>query len=207
MYEMGLGVAQDYNEATKWYKKAAILGDSEARQRLLEIKAKGLTSHFQPPVPDTWKGGNTSEPESQYDIGVYLKGIGVEKDAAIAFRWFQLAANQGYAAAQDDLAEMLLKGIGVRQNETDAYIWFMRAAQQGLAESQYDLGLILSHGTKSGLPQHFELAYMWFEIAARNGIAEAREKQEELANKMDKDRIGDAISEARRWLARYGQDK
>jgi len=34
MYENGLGIAQDFNKALKWYRKAAEQGDAEAKFRL-----------------------------------------------------------------------------------------------------------------------------------------------------------------------------
>jgi hypothetical protein len=120
MYEMGLGVKQDYTEASKWYQRAAIQGDKTAGKKLLEMRKKGLTTTFQPAVPDSWQG-NTTEPQSQYDIGImYFKGIGIGRDYAIAYRWLHMAANQGHAKAQNDLAVLLSKGVGVRQNRSEA---------------------------------------------------------------------------------------
>jgi TPR repeat protein len=203
MYEMGLGVKRDYTEASKWSQKAAIQGDKDAQKRLLGMRKKGLSTTFQPPIPDSWQG-NTTEPQSQYDIGVmYFKGIGVEKNYAIAYRWFYMAANQGHARAQNDMAVLLSKGLGVRQNKPEAYVWFIRAAEQGFADSQYNLGVMLSSRSGSGMPQHFILAYMWFEIAAQNGILEARNNQVRLAPKMTETQLEEAKSQARKWLAKH----
>ncbi len=84
MHEMGLGVKQDYSEASKWYQKAAVQGDKEAHKKLIEMRKKGLSTTYLPPVPDNWEG-NTTLPQSQYDLGVmYFKGIGVKKNYAIA---------------------------------------------------------------------------------------------------------------------------
>jgi TPR repeat protein len=114
---------------------------------------------------------------------MYFKSVGIERDYA-AYRWFHMAANQGHARAQNDMAFLLSKGLGVQQNRPEAYIWFLRAAEQGFADAQYNLGVMLSHGTEKGMPQHFILAYMWFEIAAQNGILEARNNQVRLAPPM-----------------------
>ena len=207
MYEMGLGVKQDYKEASKWYQRAAIQGDKTAGEKLLEMRKKGLTTTFQPAVPDSWQG-NTTEPQSQYDIGImYFKGIGIERDYAIAYRWFHMAANQGHARAQNDMAFLLSKGLGVQQNKPEAYIWFLRAAEQGFADAQYNLGVMLSHGTEKGMPQHFMLAYMWFEIAAQNGILEARNNQVRLAPQMQAPQLEEAKIQARKWLKKYKVEK
>jgi len=37
MYENGLGVEQDYAEAIKWYRKAADMGDIDAKEKLQEL--------------------------------------------------------------------------------------------------------------------------------------------------------------------------
>ena len=207
MHEMGLGVKQDYTEASKWYQKAAIQGDKEGHRRLLEMRKRGLTTTFQPPIPESWQG-NTTDPQSQYDIGImYFKGIGIEKNYALAYRWFYMAANQGHPRARNDLAFLLSWGLGVQQNKPEAYIWFLRAAEQGFADAQYNLGVMLSHGTEKGMPQHFMLAYMWFEIAAQNGILEARNNQVRLAPKLEKSQLEEAKIQARKWLAKHGQGK
>ena len=38
MYESGQGVAQDYDEAMKWYRKAADAGNTYAKNQLHEIE-------------------------------------------------------------------------------------------------------------------------------------------------------------------------
>jgi TPR repeat protein len=43
-------------------------------------------------------------------------------------KWYQRAAGQGYADAQNTLGEMYLGGLGVRQSTMQAYIWFSLAA-------------------------------------------------------------------------------
>ena len=207
MYEMGLGIKQDYSEASKWYQKAAIQGDKEAQNRFLEMRKKGLTTIFQPPIPDGWEG-NTTEPQSQYNLGaMYAKGIGIKRDYAIAYRWFYMAAHQGHTRAQNDMAVLLSSGLGVQQNKAEAYVWFLRAAEKGFADSQYNLGVMLSSGTESGMPQNLMLAYMWFEIAAQNGILDAKNSQVKLAKKMQKDQLEKAKMQARKWLKTYRSSK
>lgn len=207
MYEMGLGVRQDYPEASKWYQQSAIQGEQEAQRRLIEMRKKGLVNAYPPPVPDNYDG-STTNPQAQYDLGVmYFKGIGAEKNPAIAYRWFYMAANQGHPPAQNALAVMLSRGIGVSQNNSEAYIWFMKAAEQGFADSQYNLGLLLSQGKGKDMPQHFLLAYMWFEIAAQNGILDARNNQVRLAKHMEKGQIEEAKIQARKWLSKYRATK
>ena len=200
LFEMGLGVQQDYPEAVKWYRKAAVQGDIESQKRLIIMRKKGLSDSRQPTVPPQWQG-STTDPQSQYDLGVmYFMGIGVEKNYVTASDWFRKSANQNYPKAQHDLALMILQGKDANQDALEAYKWFHLAANQGDGPSQYQLGLMLSHGKGKGIPQHFILAYMWFKIAAVNGIKKAEAGQTQLAEKMTKEEVKEAEIEARKWL-------
>jgi TPR repeat protein len=199
LYEMGLGVKQNYSEAAKWYRKAAVQGNIESQKRLILMHKKGLTDSRQPTVPPEWQG-STTDPQSQYDLGVmYFMGIGVGKNYLTASEWFRKSANQSYTKAQHDLALMLLQGKGVSQDALEAYKWFHLAARQGDGPSQYQLGRMLSHGKGKGIPQHFTLAYMWFEIAAAHGFEKAKEKQKQLAGRMTEEQVKEAKIEAKKW--------
>jgi TPR repeat protein len=208
LYEMGLGVKKDYQQASKWYQKAAIQGDSEAQKRFLEMKKKGRSDFMPPPTPENFTGDMT-DPQVQYDLGVmYFSGIGVKKDLKTALRWFEMAAHQGHPRAQNDLAVMLLKGKGIdKPNSAKAYVWFLRAAEQNFADAQFNLGLLLTEGTGQGIPRHFPLAYMWLEIAAQNGLLEARNRQVMLAKNMKEKEILAAKKQASHWLSQQGIKK
>jgi TPR repeat protein len=203
LYEMGLGVKRDYDEAANWYRKAAVQGDMNAMKKLAEMQRKGLTtSSEQPPIPPQW-GGNTYTPESQHEIGImYFKGIGVQQNFSFASYWFRKSANQGYYKAQHDLAIMLNEGRGIPQNNGEAYKLFHSAAKQGYGPSQYQLGKLLSNEKSREIPQRFTLAYMWFEIAATNGVEKAKEKQRELSGKLTTEQVKEAKTYAQMWLAK-----
>ena len=54
MYEMGMGVTADKNEAIKWYKKAAEKGDKDAKDKLLsfpETKQGGADKDLDTMIP------------------------------------------------------------------------------------------------------------------------------------------------------------
>ena len=60
------------------------------------------------------QAADQGDAEAQYNLGViYNNGEGVPKDDAEAVRWFQLAAEQGYAKAQFELVlQVPLEGRG-----------------------------------------------------------------------------------------------
>jgi hypothetical protein len=70
---------------------------------------------------------------AQYNLGVmYNNGRGVPKDEAQAVVWYRKAAEQGYAAAQNNLGVMYSAGLGgLEASDTWAVYWQALAAQQG----------------------------------------------------------------------------
>ena len=50
-------------------------------------------------------------------------------------------AEQGDAAAQNELGVMYYSGTGVPKNSTEAVKWFRKAARQGNAAAQFNLGV------------------------------------------------------------------
>ena len=89
-----------------------------------------------------------------------------ENDAE-AVQWFQLAARQGHAPAQNDLGLMYANGMGVAENDAEAVQWFRLAARQGDARAQHNLGLMYANG--EGVPPDDVLAYAWLNLADAQG--------------------------------------
>ena len=67
---------------------------------------------------------------------MYVNGTGVPQDYTEAVRLFQLAADQGLAQAQQNLAAMHLRGTGVPQDYTEAVRLLKLAADQGFQPAQ-----------------------------------------------------------------------
>jgi hypothetical protein len=65
------------------------------------------------------------EAPAQFILG-YANFINLNYPAAL--KWYQRAAGQGYADAQNTLGEMYLGGLGVQQSTMQAYVWFSLAA-------------------------------------------------------------------------------
>ena len=72
----------------------------------------------------------------------YDTGEGVPQDYAEAVKWYRLAAEQGYAAAQFNLGVGYANGEGVPQDYAEAVKWYRLAAEQGYAAAQYNLGVM-----------------------------------------------------------------
>ena len=59
-------------------------------------------------------------------------------------KWYEFAANKGYAPAQNSLGVMFQNGRGVVQSDDEAMKWYWRAADQGNAAAQSNLGAMYS---------------------------------------------------------------
>ena len=75
-------------------------------------------------------------PEEQGNKGVLCYGSGNYPEAV---KWFQKAAEQGYAEAQNNLGVCYMNGIGVSKNNDEAVKWFRQAARQGHAYARKTL--------------------------------------------------------------------
>jgi TPR repeat protein len=62
---------------------------------------------------------------------MYYTGTGLTRDYSEAARWVRMAAEQGYARAQLDLAYLYEQGKGVPVDYTAAYIWYKAALSRG----------------------------------------------------------------------------
>ena len=89
------------------------------------------------------------------------------QDFKEAVKWFQKAANQGFAQAQSNLGLMYAKAQGLEQDFKEAVKWWQKAADQGDAAAQSDLGEMYRQG--KGVEQDYVTAYAWASIAATNG--------------------------------------
>lgn len=109
---------------------------------------------------------------AQFNLGcAYLIGWGVTRDASIAARWFEDAAERGYPEAEFNLGSMYIKGEGVRHDSREAIKWYRRAAANGHPKAQFNLGVILAE--ENGDERNIHEAISLYEQAFSSGIAEA----------------------------------
>jgi len=106
---------------------------------------------------------------ADFDDGVaaYERG-----DYATALQEWLRLAEQGDAAAQNNLGDMYYIGEGVPENDAEAVKWFRKAAEQGLAEAQVNLGIMYANG--EGVPGNDAEVVKWYRKAAEQGHAKAQ---------------------------------
>ena len=124
----------------------------------------------------------------------------VAQDYAEAVKWWKLAAAQGLASAQSNLALMSVKGQGVVQDYAEAVKWYKLAAAQGDAGAQSSLGYMYGNGR--GVVQDYVRAHMWWNLAAVKSNADAEKNRDIVAKKMNTQQIAAAQKLASECQAR-----
>ncbi|MGE4262059.1 tetratricopeptide repeat protein [Shewanella sp.] len=113
----------------------------------------------------------------------YANGQGVKHDDLKAVKWYQKAADQGYARAQNSLGVLYESGQGVKQDYVKAVEWYQKAADQGNEYAQYNLGLLYANG--QGVKQDDLKAAEWYQKAADQGHSNAKENLANLNHRLN----------------------
>ncbi|MDE7414081.1 MAG: sel1 repeat family protein [Muribaculaceae bacterium] len=106
-------------------------------------------------------------PEAQNYLGqMYFYGYAVAQDRAKAFELYSKSADQGFAAAQSNLAGMYLYGERkvVKANVKKALELYHKAAEQDDLYAQYTLGWMYSTGTN--VKKNVDEGVKWYRRAA-----------------------------------------
>ena len=88
MYEKGLGIVQDYQQAFAWYQKAANQGFAGAQSNLgmMYYTGQGVAQNHQQAVAWWQKAANQGDIEAQYNLGnIYI----IAQDHQKAIAWWQ----------------------------------------------------------------------------------------------------------------------
>ena len=139
-YDYGQGgVEQDFEEAFKWYMKAALRGNKDAQfslgymYHLGEGVEKNETESFK------WyrKAAEQGIAGAQYVVAeCYETGSGVEKNETEAFKWYRKAAEQYDTDAHWKVASCYLAGKwGVKKDTLEALKFLYRAARNNHADA------------------------------------------------------------------------
>jgi TPR repeat protein len=114
------------------------------------------------------------EAEAQYSLGEkHRKGDGVPQSYAEAVQWYRMAALQGYAPAQYELAFAHTHGLGGAPQDLKLALELLRnSGESGYREAHYALGV--RHYSGWGARQDHVAAAKWFHQAAEQGHVEAQ---------------------------------
>ena len=172
--------------------KAALAGnDADALVTLGEALAKGHGIDPDLEMASEWyrRALAFRHPRAQMLLGLaYLAGAGVKRQPEEGMRLLNMAAEQGYADAEYELAEVLFAKAPTR---AQAIALFEAAAQHGQLRAQFRLGQLYKAGEigRSGsrinpahrdTAPHLKLAFEWFSKAAEQGDVESLFEQGQM---------------------------
>lgn len=105
IYERGVGVPKDLAQAKSWYERAAKGGNRKAMHNLAVLHAEG--QNFAEAARWFRQGAEFGLADSQYNLGILLeRGMGVEKNANEAAKWYAVAVSQGDTGAAERLEQL-----------------------------------------------------------------------------------------------------
>jgi uncharacterized protein len=158
-----LDIAERFDEAETFYRRAADLGYASAFKNLgyMQRTSRGVPENSEA-AADLYleaalrgsNGGRTAV------ATLYREGMGVPKSNTEALKWYRLAAEDGYPAALDAIGYFYLNGLGVDKDETESARYYELAASLGQSNGMYNLGRAYLMGV--GVEQDCEQAVTWF---------------------------------------------
>ena len=134
----GKGVAPNFDEAAKWYDRAAQAGVVPAIFRLGTLYEKGLSVKKDIDIARRYylQAAERGNAKAMHNLAVLdADGGGKGANYKNASQWFRKAADRGVADSQFNLGILYARGIGVEQNLAESFKWFSLAAAQGDADA------------------------------------------------------------------------
>ena len=114
-----------------------------------------------------------NDPAAEYELGArYAEGRGLPQSTTDAVRWFERAAEAGFAPAQFRLASLNEKGDGMKKDVQAARRLYLAAAGKGHAKAMHNLAVLYAEGI-DGKPD-YKAASEWFRKAAGYGVTDSQ---------------------------------
>ncbi len=120
--------------------------------------------------------------QAQYYLGyMHEKGLGVQLNYSLAWKWYRLAAKKKHIESMLKMAWLNENGIGLPLNYDKAYEWYEKAAEKGHAGAMGRLGLYNYDGM--GVYTDVNKALKWYKKAAEAGDPKSIAALDELDRK------------------------
>ncbi|CAF4987576.1 unnamed protein product, partial [Rotaria sp. Silwood1] len=184
-YEHGdIDVKQDYEQAAKYFAKAARQGNAEGMYNLARLTDNGLgvkkdhneafklykQAAAQSPQHPILKGvRNPGVAEAEHALALkYMEGIVVHKNLSVAAMWYQRAIDHGSPTAANNLAIMYQHGEGVNKDLDKAKELYELSSRRGDPNAMLNLAELLLD--KNDL----EMSRIWHDRACEAGNIQAQ---------------------------------
>ena len=130
VYERGLGIEPDGEQAARFYEAAGRNGYARAQNALGRqmMRGIGVARDLRQGAQWVHEAAGRGYAPAQFNLGfMYERGLGVERNPIASANWYRRAAQQGHARAQFALATHLASGVGLPENRMQAYTWLLLA--------------------------------------------------------------------------------
>lgn len=173
MYELALGVLQDYGEALRLYKLAADQGYALALTNLAALCKQGQgCARDETAAMKYYLKALELAPDNPvfiYNVALmYFEGRGAPKNPRKALEMFKEAAWAGLPDAYGSLGYLYLMGEGVKADAAEALRWLKKGVELGSSLAQNTLGAMYSNG--DGVEKDEKEAVRLYKLAAESGL-------------------------------------
>jgi len=166
LYYLGKGVDRDFDEALKWYKKAALLGNAGSQRTVGTFYKMGLVGKKKDlPEALKWYGMAMKQGDaaSFVETGLVYDEMENYKEAV---KYLKPAAEDGVPRAQAKLGEILVLGE-TGPPDKEGLKWYQKAMDQGYTPAFAFMALAYQHGY--AVERNDKQAFRHFSIAAEKG--------------------------------------
>ncbi|MCC7253365.1 hypothetical protein [Hyphomicrobium sp.] len=139
--------------------KLGMIAAGRSADALLPEKSGRIDAAYS--TPELFESGEGAASESALDL----------PPATVGPTSLRLAAANGDASAEFEVAARLAEGKGTGQDYAEALRWYQRSAAKGFAQAQYRLGTLYERGL--GVTKDIERAKIWYARAAEGGNVKA----------------------------------
>ncbi len=168
-------IDHNYEEAIKWYEKAAEKNNTDAQYYIgkMYYEGKGVPADYGKAFEWCEKSAMWRNPNALFLLGeMYFNGKGVNQDYQKAFESYEKAAKLDNIDAQVELGEMYFGGKGIKQDYKKAFEWCKKTRNLSNV-SRYNLGFMFEYG--KGTEQDYYKAFEMYKKAAECGNKKAVE--------------------------------
>ncbi|KAJ3363617.1 hypothetical protein GGF31_000924 [Allomyces arbusculus] len=165
-------VRMNRGESELWQQRVARLGDPDMPRLACNATAAldPNPRHGDPLAWLWWAAETCMNAAAQYALGTcFHDGVGVEKSATTAVKWYRLSADQENPRGQGILGYCYGEAFGVEKDANLALKYYLLAANQGETVAMYNVGYVYEESI--GVERNMEIAFQWYQRAAELGNA------------------------------------
>ncbi len=144
VYDVGY---KNYQQAAKWYKKAANQDYDKAQYNLALMyrDGDGVSKNYKKSIKWFKKSANQGHAGAQSSLGFAYRwgNRGVDKDYSKALYWTKKAAKQDDVIAQNNLAVAYENGVGIVKDYKESIIWYLKAVDGDYEKAKENLNDLL----------------------------------------------------------------